>query len=104
MRGGESMNTGLLAIFLTLFGMLGLLLLSVIALYIFWLYRSSHMGTFRWHIRNHYLKQVAAIACLFCLAMAASYGILLEAWALLYIIIGVKIGTWWLRLTMDQRA
>lgn len=98
------MNTGLLALLLTLFGMLGLLLLTVIALHIFWLYRNSHMGTFRWHIRNHYLKQVAAIACLFCLAMAASYGILLEAWALLYIIIGVKIGTWWLRLSIDQRA
>jgi hypothetical protein len=98
------MNISQLATFLTLFGTLGLLLLSIIALHIFWLYRSSHMGTFRWHIRNHYLKQIAAIGCLFCLAMAASYGILQEAWALLYLIIGVKIGTWWLRLTIDQRA
>jgi hypothetical protein len=98
------MNMSILAMCLTLFGMLGLLLLSVISLHIFWLYRSCQMGTFRWHIRNHYLKQVAAIACLFCVAMAASYGILMEAWALLYLIIGVKIGTWWLRLTIDQRA
>ncbi|GCE21004.1 hypothetical protein [Dictyobacter kobayashii] len=97
------MSNGSLAICLTLFGALGLLLLSITLMRVFWYYRNCRPGTFRWHTRNHYLKQIFAITCLFCLAMAASYGVLWQIWAALYLIIGIKIGTWWLRLALEQR-
>ncbi|GCE24595.1 hypothetical protein KDA_00790 [Dictyobacter alpinus] len=98
------MSTWWLANCLMLFGILGLIFLSIASIRIFWYYRDCRPGSFRWHIRNHYLKQIAAVACLFCLAMAASYSLLWQAWAILYIIISFKIGTWWLRLTIDQRS
>jgi hypothetical protein len=36
--------------------------------------------------------------------MAASYGLLLEAWAWLYLIAAVKTGTWWFRCAISRRA
>jgi hypothetical protein len=67
-------------------------------------YWGSRTGSLRWHARNLRLKQIAAIASLFCLAMAGSYGIIQEAWALIYLIIALKTGTWWVRIAISQRS
>lgn len=98
------MSTTFFSVFLALFGILGLLFLAIVSIHIFYRYRSCRTDTFRWYIRNYYLKQLAAIACLFCLAMAASYGILVDAWAIFYLLIAFKIGTWWLRLAVEQQS
>lgn len=98
------MNTHIISLCLTLIGIIGLLLLSFLTIGVFWCYRGTQERNFRWHIRNLYLKQISMLLCLFCLAMAASYGVLLEAWALLYLIIAFKAGTWWFRLTIEQRV
>ena len=98
------MNTHLLSLSLGIIGTTGILVFLLLTSMIFWYFRGSSTGSFRSHIRNLYLKQIAALASLFCIAMAASYGLLSEAWAWLYLIAAFKIGTWWLRLVIAQRA
>ncbi len=98
------MNTHFLSLSLGIIGTTGIFVLLLLTGTVFWYFRGSSTGSFRWHIRNLYLKQLAALASLFCIAMAASYGILFEAWAWLYLIAAFKTGTWWLRLVMAQRS
>ncbi len=98
------MNAHILSLILGIIGTIGVFILLVLTGAVFWYFRGSSMGSFRWHIRNLYLKQLAALASLFCTAMAASYGVLLEAWAWLYLIAAFKTGTWWLRLVIAQRS
>jgi positive regulator of sigma E activity len=62
------------------------------------------MGSFRWHLKNARLKDLSALATLFCFAMAASYAVLQESWSILYVILAVKVGTWWLRFVMSERS
>ena len=89
----EVVDTQMLSISLGIVGPMGLLAFLLMA------------GTVtRWHIRNLRLKQISAIASLFCLAMAGSYGIIQEAWALIYLIIAFKTATWWVRITISQRS
>ncbi len=97
------MDTHTLSFGLGLFGPLGLLTLLIMTAIVARQYRDSRMGSLRWNIRNLRLKQVSALSCLFCMAMAASYGVLQEAWAFLYLIAAFKIGTWWFRLVISQR-
>lgn len=85
-------------------GLVGTITLLALASTIFWYYRNSRAGSFRWHWRNVRLKQISALACLFFLAMAASYAVLREAWGFIYLIAAFKTGTWWFRLVMLQRA
>jgi hypothetical protein len=98
------MNIHLVSLILGIIGIIGICILLVLTGAVFWYFRGSSTGSFRWHIRNLYLKQITALASLFCLAMAASYGVLFEAWAWLYLIAAFKSGTWWLRLLMAQRS
>ncbi|GAC1358637.1 MAG: hypothetical protein NVS2B12_00830 [Ktedonobacteraceae bacterium] len=98
------MNIHLLSFCLAIIGSAGVLILLTLTGVIFWYFRGSFAGSFRWHVRNLYLKQIAALASMFCVAMAASYGLLFEAWGWLYLIAAFKTGTWWLRLVMAQRA
>ncbi|GCE13023.1 hypothetical protein [Tengunoibacter tsumagoiensis] len=89
---------------LLILGSLGILTFLSLAAFILWYYRECPGGSFRWHLRNASLRHVSALACLFCLAMAASYLVLFEIWAMLYLIIAFKAGSWWLRISMTQRA
>jgi len=98
------MNTYTLSLCLGIFGIAGILLLLVLAGVILWYFRGNLVGSFRWQLRNLYLKQLSALACLFFLAMAASYGVLQEIWAVLYFVIACKTGTWWLRFAISQRS
>ncbi len=61
------------------------------------------VGLVVWHYRGSRMKQLSALACLFFLAMAASYGILHEVWGWLYVLGAFKAGTWWLRRVINQR-
>ncbi len=98
------MDTHVLSYCLAALGPLGGALFLVWAGLVQWYYRGCRIGSFRWHIRNWRFEQLSALACLFCLAMAASYGVLLEAWAWLYLIAAVKTGTWWFRCAISRRA
>jgi hypothetical protein len=102
-REEETVDTHALSFGLGLFGPLGLFSLLIMAGAIAHQYRDSRMGSFRWNMRNIRLKQISALSCLFCIAMAASYGVLQEAWAFLYLIAAFKTGTWWFRLVISQR-
>lgn len=93
-----------LSVGLDVFGLSGLLIFLLVSGSVMLRYQPCHSGSFRWHLRNRRLKQITAIACLFCLAMTASYGILYQPWALLYLIIACKTGAWWLRFIISQRA
>jgi hypothetical protein len=98
------MNTQTLSLCLGIFGVVGSALLLALTGGIFWYFRANRVGSFRWQLRNLYLKQLAALACLFFLAMAASYGVLQEIWAVLYFVIACKTASWWLRFAINQRS
>ncbi len=97
-------DTSIFSLILGILGAIGIVTLLTLTGMTFYCYRGNRMGSFRWHSRNVRLKQLSALACLFFLAMAASYGVLHDVWAILYIIFAFKTGTWWLRCAMSQRA
>lgn len=97
------MNTQLLSLYTGIVGVMGIMALLFLTGMILWYYRDSRMGSFRWRWRNLRLKQLAALACLFCLAMTASYAVLQEAWTFVYLIAAIKTGTWWFRIALSQR-
>jgi cytochrome b subunit of formate dehydrogenase len=84
-------------------GPVGTVTLLIITGVVMWRYRNSPLRSFRRRWRNARLKQLSALACLFFLAMTASYGVLRNAWAFIYLIAAFKTGTWWLRLALSQR-
>ncbi len=99
------MDTQTLSLCLGVVGILGTLTLLVAAGLVSWHYRSSRIRNYRWRWRqrNWRLKQVTAIACLFFLAMAASYAVLHEVWGWIYLVGAFKTGIWWLRRAITQR-
>lgn len=98
------MNTQLLSLVLAIVGIIGIITFIILAAFISWRYRGGGMYTFRWHWRNTHMRQLLVIASLFFLAMAASYGILRDAWGFLYFMAAVKTGTWWFRLAVTQHG
>ena len=58
-------------------------------------YGTSSTQNFNSLLRNWRLKQLSAIACLFFLAMAASYWVLQDAWGWIYLLFAFKTGQWW---------
>jgi len=43
------------------------------------------------------LKQISAVACLFFLAMSASYWVIQEPLGWICLLVAFKSGTWWFR-------
>ena len=104
-RDGENvLSEQLLSFCMDGLGIVGTIALLTFTGLVLWYYRGSRTGSIRWHWRNLRLKQVSALACLFFLAMAASFAVLHEAWAFVYLIAAFKTGTWWFRIAMSQRA
>ena len=60
-------------------------------------YGKSPIQSYNWRLRNWRLKQLSAIACLFFLAMAASYWVIQDAWGWIYLLAAFKTGIWWVR-------
>ena|SRR5436853_561628 len=98
------MNTSFLLLFFGAFGILGTITLLTATGWVIWLYRDARRRSFRWHLRKWRLKQLSALACLFFLAMAASYGVLHETWGWFYLMGAFETGLWWLRAVIGQRA
>jgi len=96
------MGVETISLYLNALGITGTTVLLIATGFVTWYYRGSRIGSFRWRWRNWRLKQLSALACLFFLAMAASFGVLNEAWAWLYIIGAFRAGTWWLRRAISQ--
>ncbi len=97
-------DTSIFSLALGILGAVGIIALLTLTGMILYFYRGSRMGSFRWHLRNLRLKQLAALSCMFFFAMAASYAVIHEAWAILYVILAFKTSTWWLRYAVSQRA
>src|SRR5579859_6471358 len=69
-REGENVLSEQLLSFCTNgLGIVGTIALLAFTGMVLWYYRGSRMGSIRWHWRNLRLKQLAALACLFFLAM-----------------------------------
>jgi hypothetical protein len=98
------LSTYILSLFLINLGIVGTATLIILTGTTIWNYRGSPMRSFRWHMRNIRLKQLSAVACLFFLAMSASYALLQDIWGIVYLIAALKTGTWWLRMAISQRA
>ncbi len=94
----------ILSLCMNTLGPVGTITLLIITGVIIWRYRNSPLRSYRHRWRNARLKQLSALACLFFLAMTASYGVLHNVWAFIYLIAAFKTGTWWLRLVLSQRA
>jgi len=91
------LNTKLISFFLLGIGICGTITLVIATGLIIRHYSESSIQSFNWRLRNWRLKQLSAIACLFFLAMAASYWVIQDAWGWIYLLVAFKTGTWWLR-------
>ncbi len=101
------MNAGtfdldMLSPYLSGLGIAGTTALLVATALILWHFRGSRIQSFNWRLRGWRLKQLSAIACLFFLAMAASYWIIQEPWGWFYLILAFKTGSWWLRIAVNR--
>jgi hypothetical protein len=94
---GSIFNTQLISLFLLGLGISGAITLVVATGLVIRHYSDSTVQSFNWRLRNWRLKQLSAIACLFFLAMAASYWVIQEAWGWIYLLVAFKTGLWWLR-------
>jgi hypothetical protein len=98
------LDTTPFAIALGILAILGLGTLLLWSIQIVRYYQNATEGRYQQSMRNAHFKQVTAIACMFCLAMSASYGVIHSAWALIYLLLACKVGTWWFRFAIMQRA
>lgn len=98
------MDTSIFSYILAGLGVFGIIALLLLACAVVRYYHGSRFGSFRWYWRSLRLKQLSALATMFFLAMAASYGVLHDAWALFYIVIAVKTATWQFRLYQETRG
>jgi len=94
---GSIFNTQLISLFLLGLGISGTITLVVAAGLVVRHYSDSTIQSFNWRLRNWRLKQLSAIACLFFLAMAASYWVIQDAWGWIYLLAAFKTGMWWFR-------
>jgi uncharacterized BrkB/YihY/UPF0761 family membrane protein len=90
-------NIQLISFFLLGLGISGTITLVVVTGLVLRRYTESPIQSFNWRLRNWRLKQLSAIACLFFLAMAASYWVIQDAWGWIYLLAAFKTGMWWLR-------
>ena len=79
-------DTSIFSLALGVLGSVGIVVLLTLTGMILYSYRGIRMGSFRWHLRNVRLKQLSALSCMFFFAMTASYAVIHDAWAILYII------------------
>ena len=101
---GNILNTQLIFFFLLGLGISGTVMLVVATGLVMRHYGNSPIQSYNWRLRNWRLKQLSAIACLFFLAMAASYGVLGEVWTWIYLIAAFKTASWWVRCALSRRA
>ncbi len=95
-------NPEMLSPYLFGFGIVGTAALLAITGLVLWQFHGSPMQSFNWRLRNWRLKQLSAVACLFFLAMAASYWVIQEPWGWFYVILAFKTGSWWLRIAVSR--
>jgi hypothetical protein len=88
--------------YLGVLGLLGTLTLLAANATVLWRCRDSRVNRFQWHLRNWRLKQISAVACLFFLAMSASYWVIQEPWGWVYLLVAFKCGTWWFRRAFSR--
>ena len=96
-------NTQLLSFYLLGLGISGTVMLVVATGLVMRRYSNGPTQSYNWRLRNWRLKQLSAVACLFFLAMAASYAVLHEVWGWVYLVGAFKTGIWWLRRAITQR-
>ena len=99
-----SMDASTISLALAIAGTAGTIVILSATGGVLWLYRQARIGSFQWQLRSWRLKQLCAVACLFFLAMAASYGVILQPLGWLYLLVAFKVGTWWFRRSVSQRA
>ena len=92
---GTTFNMHTVSPYLGALGLLGTLILLATTAEVLWRYRASRANSFQWHIRNWRLKQIFAVACLFFLAMSASYWVIQEPLGWIFLLLAFKCGTWW---------
>jgi hypothetical protein len=94
--------TQLISFFLLCLGISGTITLVVATGLVVRHYGASPIQSFNWRLRNWRLKQLTAIACLFFLAMAASYWVLQDSWGWIYVLFAFKTGQWWFSYAIKQ--
>ena len=87
---GTAFNIHIVSPYLAALGLLGTIILLAATAMVMWRYRASRSNRFQWHVRNWRLKQISAVACLFFLAMSASYWVIQEPWGWVYLLVAFK--------------
>src|SRR5258706_16113266 len=98
LMNASTFNLDMLSPYLFGLGIAGTTALLVGTGLILWHFRGSRIQSFNWRLRSWRLKQLSAVACLFFLAMAASYWVIQELLGWVYLILAVQTGSWWLRI------
>lgn len=98
------MLTQTLSIILLVLGIAGTAGLAIYACFVFWSYQGARPWDYRWRWRDWRLSRITGLASLFFLAMTASYSVLGQAWAWLYLILAVKTISWWLVRFVNRRS
>ncbi|HKV59423.1 MAG TPA: hypothetical protein VJO32_14115 [Ktedonobacteraceae bacterium] len=99
---GTIFNIHNLSPYLGALGLLGTITLLTITGMVLWQYRVSPVNSFQWRMRNWRLKQITAVACLFFLAMSASYWVIQEPLGWIYLLVAAKCGTGWFRRAISR--
>ena len=95
-------NTQILSSYLLGLGISGTVTLVVATGLVMRYYGNSPLQSYNWRLRNWRLKQLSAVACLFFLAMAASYWVIQDAWGWIYLLVAFKTGTWLVRRATNR--
>lgn len=101
---GTTFNIHTISPYLGALGLLGTITLLAATAMVMVRYRVGRINGLRWQLRNWRLKQISAVACLFYLAMSASYWVIQEPWGWVYLLVAVKCGTWWFGRAVGRGA
>jgi hypothetical protein len=83
--------------------LVGTLVAALAALGIVWRYRDIQSPGRLARRRNWRLTQLCGVTSLFYFALAASCLVLKDLWGLLYLLLAIQVGTWWLRRFLVRR-
>ncbi|HEU5370662.1 MAG TPA: hypothetical protein VFU69_19470 [Ktedonobacterales bacterium] len=98
------MNLDVLALLLEPVAWLGGAVTLAASLAVFWHYRSSQQASLNWYLGNWRMRQILAVSALFYLALAASCLILRDRWGWLYFLVAFRLGSWWYKRLLNERA
>ena len=98
------MDFAILALLLEPAAWLGGVVTLVVSLWVLWRYRGSEQTSLSWYLGSWRLRQALGVSALFYLALAASCLVLHDRWGWLYVLVAFRLGGWWYKRLLSERA